>query len=52
MSGNSRKPARKMKVASDSETEPGKVSDPEDGTMSLRLCYHQNIYNAGVLVRC
>jgi len=24
-----------MKVASDSESEPGKVSDPEDGMMSL-----------------
>jgi len=26
-----------MKVASDSETEPGKVSDPEDGMMSLHF---------------
>jgi len=34
-SSSSRKPTRKMKVASESESETGKVSDPEDGMMLL-----------------
>jgi len=34
-SSSSRKPTRKMKVASESESETGKISDPEDGMVLL-----------------